>query len=151
MIELVTRDQILPVRHRVLRPRLPLETAKYPEDAHPDIFHLAEIVDDEIIACVTFFPEPTPQGEPAWRFRGMATIPDRQGQGIGGRLLERGVIEVARRGGTLVWCNGRSNAAAFYLRHGFVTRGEEFEVPPVGPHWLFVRSLDDVAAQVEVG
>jgi len=41
VIEQVTRDEIRPVRHAVLRPNLPPESATYPEDAHPDIFHLA--------------------------------------------------------------------------------------------------------------
>jgi predicted GNAT family N-acyltransferase len=141
MIELVTRDEILPLRHQALRPHLPLAAAKYPEDGHPAIFHLGRRDDTgTIIACVTFLPEAL-DGEPAWRFRGMATAAGHRNRGLGGDLLEHGLAEVARRGGTQVWCNGRKPAAAFYLRHGFHIRGEEFEVPPVGAHYLFVRTL----------
>jgi GNAT superfamily N-acetyltransferase len=140
VVERVTRDEILPVRHSVLRPGLPVETAFYPEDDGPDVFHLAERDGGAVIACATFFPEPL-DGEPAWRFRGMATLPEYRSRGVGGRLLEAGVAEVARRGGTLVWCNGRSGAAAFYRRHGFGIRGDEFDLPPIGPHYRFVRAL----------
>jgi predicted N-acetyltransferase YhbS len=140
VIQQVTREEILPLRHRALRPTLPFAAATYPEDSHPEIFHLAEIDDGTIIACVTFFPQPL-DGEPAWRFRGMATEEEHRNKGIGGQLLEAGVAEVTRRGGRLVWCNGRNLAAAFYLRHGFAIRGEEFEVPPVGLHLLFVREI----------
>lgn len=141
MIELVTREEILALRHTVLRPNLPAEAAKYPEDGHPEIFHLGDRADGgAIIACVTFLPQPI-DGVPAWRFRGMATSAEHRNLGVGGRLLEAGVAEVARRGGTVVWCNGRSAAAAFYQRHGFAIRGEEFELPPVGRHFVFVREL----------
>ncbi len=142
MITEATRDEILPLRHLVLRPNLPVETAMYPEDATEGIFHLSvRQADDAIIACVTFFPEAL-DGRPAWRFRGMATVAEHRNTGIGGQLLEHGVAEVARRGGTVVWCNGRSEAGAFYRRHGFHSVGPEFMVPPLtSPHYLFVREL----------
>jgi predicted N-acetyltransferase YhbS len=126
----------------VLRPHLPREAALYPEDAGPDVFHLAERRDGHIVSCVTFFPEPAEGvAEPAWRLRGMATAPELRGQGLGGALLEAGVAEVLRRGGRAVWCNGRTMAVPFYRRHGFTPRGEEFEVPPIGPHYRLVREL----------
>jgi predicted GNAT family N-acyltransferase len=142
MIGPVTRDEIVPLRHLVLRPGLPVETAMYPEDDTPGIFHLAERdPDGTIVACVTFFPEDL-DGEPAWRFRGMATRAERRNTGIGGRLLEAGVAEVVQRGGRVIWCNGRTAAEAFYRRHGFTSRGEQFMLPPVeSPHYLFVRHL----------
>jgi GNAT superfamily N-acetyltransferase len=87
VVERATRDEILPVRHSVLRPGLPLETAYYPDDDGPDVFHLAERARGAVIACATFFPEPL-DGEPAWRFRGMATLPEYRNRGVGGRLLE---------------------------------------------------------------
>jgi predicted N-acetyltransferase YhbS len=71
----------------------------------------------------------------------MATAVEQRGRGIGGAVLEFGVAEVARRGGTVVWCNGRVRAGDFYRRHGFVAVGEEFQVEPSGPHYVFVRSL----------
>ncbi len=144
MIEEVTRDEIVPIRHEVLRPGLPVETAMYPEDGHPQVFHLAErLVAATIIACVTFFPDELPgEPEPTWRLRGMATLEGYRNTGIGGRLLEAGVDEVARRGGKTVWCNGRTEAAEFYRRHGFHTLGDEFILPPRNhPHFVFVRPV----------
>jgi predicted GNAT family N-acyltransferase len=142
VIEQLTRDEILHLRHSVLRPGLPEDTARYPADADPDAFHLAaRDADGTVISCVSFYPEAL-QDEPAWRFRGMATAPGQRGRGIGGELLEAGVAEVVRRGGRLVWCNGRTTARAFYERHGFTARGEEFDSPPAGPHYVMVRPLD---------
>lgn len=136
----VTRDEILPLRHAVLRPHLPLSAAMYPEDSNPEIFHLGMRLEGRLIACATFFPEPL-DGRPAWRLRGMATLPEHRNAGHGGRLLEAGAAEIASRGGTLLWCAGRKSAVPFYLRHGFVIQGEEFEVPALGPHFVLVRDL----------
>ncbi len=141
MVEQVDRAEILAVRHAVLRPNLPLETALYAEDARPGVFHLAERDEDgAVIGCVTFFPDRL-AGEEAWRLRGMATVAEHRNRGVGGRMLEAGVAEVARQSGKLVWCNGRVAATAFYQRHGFAIRGDEFDLAPAGPHFLFVRQL----------
>jgi predicted GNAT family N-acyltransferase len=143
MIEMVTRDEIVAVRHEVLRPGRPVETALYPEDEFPGVFHLADRdPDGRVIACATFFPDDL-DGQPAWRLRGMATLQGHRSSGIGGRLLEAGIVEVARRGGTRVWCNGRSSAGAFYRRHGFSAISDEFMAGPnhLVPHFRFARTL----------
>jgi len=140
VVKEVNRDDIVTVRHAVLRPNLPPESAAYVEDDEPGVFHIAEHDGVTVVACASFYPQPL-DGEPAWRLRGMATLEAYRNRGIGGRLLEAGVAEVARRGGRLVWCNGRSTAMAFYLRHGFAVRGDEFDVPLTGPHYRFVRAV----------
>lgn len=140
MIAEVTRDEIVPVRHAVLRPNLPRQTCLYPEDDRPATFHLAARDADTVVACVTFTPEPL-DGVPAWRLRGMAVLPGYRNKGLGGRLLVAGVAEVTARGGQLVWCNGRAAATTFYQRYGFTVRGEEFDSPPSGPHFRFVRAI----------
>ncbi|HKA68872.1 MAG TPA: GNAT family N-acetyltransferase [Actinomycetes bacterium] len=141
-IELADRTEIFDLRRSMLRPHLPPEASVYPEEGHPDTFHLAarDPGTGAVIGCATFFPQPL-DGEPGWRFRGMATVADLRGRGIGAGVLRRGVAEVARRGGRLVWCNGRTGAAGFYERNGFTRRGAQFDVPPLGPHYLFVRYL----------
>ena len=140
-IDIVPREVIFGLRWSMLRPGLPSESAVYPEDDNPEVFHVAarDGLTGELIGCATFFPEVL-DGVPAWRFRGMATAESRRNQGIGGQVLEYGVAEAARRGATRVWCNGRSPARAFYERHDFTVVGDEFDLPPVGPHFVFIRS-----------
>jgi GNAT superfamily N-acetyltransferase len=141
VIECVPREEIFELRWSVLRPGLPRHTAEYVEDAYPDVFHLAaRDPDGTVVCCGTFFPDPL-DGAPAWRLRGMATRPERRGEGTGGALLDAGVAEVAARGGRLLWCNGRVGAAGFYQRHGFTIQGDVFEIPPIGPHHVFVRTI----------
>ena len=81
----MTRDDIVTVRHAVLRPNLPIQTAYYEEDDRPGVFHIAERDDGAVVACASFYPEPL-DGEPAWRLRGMATLEAYRNRGIS-RLL----------------------------------------------------------------
>jgi GNAT superfamily N-acetyltransferase len=149
VIELVSREEIIDLRWSVLRSGRPRHTAELPEDGAPGTFHLAERAPDgTVIGCGSFMPEPLDgaqiDGEPAdavWRLRGMATAPEHQGKGVGSRVLAAGIAEVAARGGRLLWCNGRVSAAGFYQRHGFTIRGDAFDIPPIGPHYVLTREI----------
>jgi predicted GNAT family N-acyltransferase len=160
VIDLVPWQAVLPVRHQVLRPGRPLETAQFEQDAAPDTFHVAaHDSSGAVIGCATFFPDPL-DNEPgmprsslapaqlrsapptrSWVLRGMATLPEYRGQGVGGQVLGAGMAEVTRRGGAIVWCRGRVAAGEFYRRHGFVAQGEEFQIEHSGPHYVFVCKL----------
>lgn len=137
----VPLEAVFGLRHAVLRAGLPAEAAGYPQDGRPGTFHLAAY-DGEgtVVGCVTFFPDPWRggPGAAAHRFRGMGTAPEVRGQGYGAALLKAGVAEAAARGAEIVWCNGRTSARGFYERAGFTVTGEEFQLAPSGPHYVFV-------------
>ena len=40
-----------------------------------------------------------------------------------------------------MWCNARKGAVWFYQRLGFVTVSEEFEIAPIGPHYVMEIDL----------
>ena len=86
-------------------------------------------------------------GAVQWRLRGMASEPAVRGRGLGGRVLEFGIEELARRlaakgqASATLWCNGRTRAQAFYQRHGFAPIGALFETPGTGPHYVFWRKV----------
>jgi GNAT superfamily N-acetyltransferase len=87
--------------------------------------------------------EPMPQGrEPeGWRLRGMATLPEVRGRGFGRALLEACFAHISAHGGQLLWCNARVVALGFYAHLGFVAEGEQFEIVPIGPHFVMTRRL----------
>jgi GNAT superfamily N-acetyltransferase len=80
-------------------------------------------------------------GEPGWRFRGMATDPQRRGEGAGVLVLDALVAHVAEHGGGVLWCNARTPARTFYERAGLVVRGEEWVDPEIGPHVVMWRRV----------
>lgn len=137
-VESVLVGVIRPLRHAVLRPGQPMGAAAYPQDDDPETLHLAAY--DEagaVVGCATLFPEAL-DGVPAWRLRGMATAPAARGEGYGVEILARGLEELRRRGVPLLWCNARTSAVGFYERFGFERRGAEFDLSPLGPHYLLV-------------
>ncbi|MDT0345212.1 GNAT family N-acetyltransferase [Streptomyces litchfieldiae] len=142
---LVPLSEIVALRHRILRPGLPLESAAFAEDDRPETFHVAAYDGDgtEALGCITVFPDlmTGAEGAVAYRFRGMATAEGARGRGFGAAVLEAATAEAAARGAELMWCNGRSVARGFYERQGYAVQGEEFQIEGVGPHYVFARKI----------
>ncbi len=141
-VRLASAAEVRPLRMRVLRAGRPAPESIYPYDQLPETLHLAAVVGDQVVGCATVFPEPY-EGEPdAWRLRGMAVAEGHQGRGIGAKVMERVKSELTARDVHLLWCNARTVALPFYLRHGFTTVGEEFLVAESIPHYVALLRLD---------
>jgi predicted N-acetyltransferase YhbS len=126
---------------------LPARASRYDGDDLPGAIHLGACADladeEELVGVVSFLPQ-NPAGDfdrRVYQLQGMVTLPAVRNQGIGARLAEHGLSLLSQQGTTLVWCNGRTAAAAFYERLGFQPVGEEFITPGTGPHYRFVRDL----------
>lgn len=135
--------EILPLRRAVLRPGFPVEASDYPQDAGS--VHVGAWDDDRLVGCATVFADPWP-GPPAvpdaWRLRGMAVEPDRQGTGIGAMVLAEAVAAARAAGAPLLWANGRSTAIGFYQRLGWRVAGREFTASDTGlPHFPIALDL----------
>lgn len=135
------------LRRQVLRPGQPWSSVDHDYDSWPDTFHVAAFGPrGEVAACASLHPDAAPHcpdADPAktWRLRAMASLPEVRGQGYGAAALRYGIAEVRRRGGTLLWCNARSGAVGFYERLGFSIVGDEFEIAPIGPHYVMEIEL----------
>lgn len=139
-------DEIMPLRHAVLRPGYPVDASSYAED---DVaIHMSGWDDGVLVACATVFADPWPGPPPeprAWRLRGMAVDPGRQGTGVGAAVLAAAVEAARQDGAPLMWANARSAALGFYRRYGWQVAGEEFLASDTGlPHHPIV--LADLAA-----
>jgi len=139
-----------PLRQQVLRPHEPVEALALPGDDDPDTGTFAALtVDGAVVGTATVRPERcpwAPDRTDAWRLRGMATADRLRGHGIGALVLTAALAHVGMHDGGLVWCNARTGARRFYERAGFVVKGEEFNLPDIGPHvrmWREVRRTVD--------
>ena len=144
MISRATTEQVIDLRHAVLRSGLPRETARFPGDDDATARHFVARNRDGggIIACATLHLNQW-QGEPAWQLRGMAVEPQWQGGGIGSVLLravEQSVLE-ADSPTHLLWCNARTPAEAFYRKHGWQVVGDVFDIPTAGPHVKMIKRV----------
>jgi GNAT superfamily N-acetyltransferase len=129
-------DEILPLRHRELRPGLPLEAAVFDGDTDASTRHFGAFVDGAAVACASLMARPW-HGEPAWQLRGMATRADVVRHGLGSALLR--FVEGAAGDPPLLWCNARLGAVPFYERQGWTVASARFEIAGVGPHHAMVR------------
>jgi GNAT superfamily N-acetyltransferase len=145
-IQRVTAARTFPLRQRVLRPHDTVDELSFPDDDHADTAHFAALDDGDVIGTASVRREHPPwttdPSQTAWRLRGMATADGRRSQGIGAAVLNAVLEHVAGHGGGLVWCNARLRAVAFYERAGFVTRGERWDDPTIGPHIAMQRLVE---------
>ena len=130
--------EIVALRHAVLRPGLPPESAAFDGDDAPSTRHYGAFAGGDAVGCLSFMRND--REGPAHQLRGMATADSARGTGIG-RALLRFADEalVAATGIRGLWCNARVESVGFYERAGWEVVSDVFDVPGVGPHRVMVR------------
>lgn len=98
----------------------PFEATRFPFEE--ESLHLVALEAGRVVGCVLFHPE----GSDTGRLFQMAVEPERQGMGIGVRLVRELEAEVARRGFRTVTLHARETAVGFYERLGYAVYGEPF-------------------------
>jgi ribosomal protein S18 acetylase RimI-like enzyme len=149
-------EEIIDLRHAVLREGLPRHEAVFDGDELPTTRHCgafpATRAGDQrtggkgaAVGCATMLLNAW-EGEPAWQLRGMATAPEFRGRGLGRLMLQhlerRLLDDPPRAAPRLLWCNARVPAVGFYESLGWRVVSERFEIPTAGPHVKMVRRLD---------
>lgn len=145
-IHTVPVQAILPLRHRILRAGLPIETVHCAGDNDTSTLHFAVFDGNTVIACATLLQRDLDE-QHAYQLRCMAVTEERQRTGIGGALLRHINRHVVANSVTdLLWCNARLHAASFYTRHGWQIISDPFNIPDVGPHVRMIRRLASPSA-----
>jgi len=139
----ITSAETVPLRHAVLRPGRPVETALFQGDDLPSTTHFGAFRNGQLLCIASLFEAELPDkpGVAAIQLRGMATALEAQRTGLG-QALVLGCVSFAReKGARLLWCNARTYAAGFYSKLGFEIVGKEFDIPDVGPHYRMKLEL----------
>ncbi|HSP18415.1 MAG TPA: GNAT family N-acetyltransferase [Myxococcaceae bacterium] len=126
----------LELRWRVLRKPLGhgREAVAFPFEA--ESLHLLALDGGHVVGCVLFHPE----GATTGRLFQMAVEPERQGLGLGTRLVRGLEVEVAGRGFREVVLHARDTAIGFYARLGYVSFGAPYVEVGI-PHQNMRRAL----------
>ena len=142
-IDSVRLEDVIKIRHQILRSGQPRSSCYYPEDSYKKTIHYAAFINKQIIGCASVYKESHPDFSlrQSWRIRGMAVKERLQGQNIGTQLLETCINHAVKMKGDVIWCNARDNTVKFYKRSGFKVIGDEFELPNIGPHFLLAKNL----------
>lgn len=140
-VQFIKAVDTYPLRLKVLRPGGIEDDVHFANDRLEGAFHLGVQIGGHRIAVGSFYPEPHPtlNGWKQYRLRGMATHPDFQGQGSGGRLLRFAFEHLKAQHADVLWCNARIKAVPFYEREGLVIHGDAFEIPGIGTHYVMYR------------
>jgi len=131
------------LRRALLRPHQQSHEMTWSGDEHPDTLHIGGFRDERLVGIGTVHRQVMPgSGEPdAWRIRGIAVDHGHRGHGLGYLMLYRLVEHAASRGGRVVWANATAVSFGFFEHHGFVRRGDPFELPEIGPHYVVYAEL----------
>lgn len=129
--------QELDLRWRVLRRPLGFapDAVTFPFEA--ESVHLVALAAGRVVGCVLFHPEGTETG----RLFQMAIEPDRQGTGLGTRLVRTLEGELARRGFREVTLHARDTAVGFYAGLGYAPVGPPYTEVGI-PHQNMRRAID---------
>jgi GNAT superfamily N-acetyltransferase len=72
----------------------------------------------------------------------MATAEGKRREGVGAALLNAVLEYVKLDGGGRLWCSARTSARSFYERAGFVSRGDIWDEPRLGPHVMMEMHVE---------
>ena len=134
-------EDIIDLRHVVLREGLPRSEAIFKGDELPTSHHFAAFANGRCVGCATFHLNEW-EGKPAFQLRGMATDAQFRSGGIGTKMLQL-AEETLKSAGPIrqLWCNARTPALNFYKKQGWKQLGEEFFIPTAGPHFRMIKTL----------
>jgi predicted GNAT family N-acyltransferase len=135
-------EEVIPLRHRILRKGRPIETASFAEDHFESTLHFGLYNEHGNIICCLMMTPNLYKGLDAWQLRGMATDEKWQGKGIGSELVKKSIAavqEISKK--SLLWCNARESAVGFYEKLGWKIDSELFTIEPIGPHYKMIASL----------
>jgi predicted GNAT family N-acyltransferase len=135
-------EELISLRHEVLRHGLPRESAMFDGDDAPTTRHYGAFEGMRAVGCATLMLNQW-EGELAWQVRGMATDVRFRSRGLGAALLGMAEAEVMGEPSPvrLLWCNARVPAVRFYKTLGWAVRCEPFDIPTAGPHVKMSKRL----------
>jgi GNAT superfamily N-acetyltransferase len=136
-----TLEDIVDLRHAVLRQGLPRDAAIFEGDEASTSHHFAAFADGKCVGCASFHLNEC-EKKPAYQLRGMATDAEFRGGGIGTALLNLAEQTLRAQGRIRqLWCNARTPALNFYKKQGWKVVSEEFFIPTAGPHFRMIKTL----------
>jgi predicted GNAT family N-acyltransferase len=141
-IKEIAAKETYQVRLEVLRKNIPLPY-EFQGDFDENTFHLGAFKDTKLIAVSTFMKSKNElfKGE-QYQLRGMATLSEFQGYGVGKQLMETAFQLLKEKNIDILWCNARVAALNFYRKVGMETIGKPFDVKFIGDHYVMYKNLN---------
>ena len=142
-IRIIALEDVINLRHAVLRPHQTIDDCVYESDREETTFHIGAYLNGELVSIASFNKEASEafESDNQTRLRAMATLPAYRKLGAGRLIVEFAEKILKEQGVSLLWCKGRVNVKAYYHKLGFTEYGDAFDYPPIGLHVLLYKYL----------
>ena len=141
IIKEISAQETFDIRKKVLRENIPLPY-EFPGDYEVETIHLGAFVKGVQVGVASFMKVNLEGFEGQhYQLRGMATLPNYQGQGIGRALLLNAEGILSGLDCNMIWCNARIVAQKFYEKNGYRILGDRFNIKYVGPHYKMYKKI----------
>ncbi|WP_299162338.1 GNAT family N-acetyltransferase [uncultured Tenacibaculum sp.] len=118
-IKQITPSEVLPIRHKVMWPNMPITYVSLKND--DEARHFGLFLNGEITSIISLFIENNEA-----QFRKFATLIEFQGFGYGSILLKHIISLVQKENLKKLWCNARVEKSKFYERFNLKTTNKKF-------------------------
>ncbi len=141
MIKEIQSSETYLVRQEELRKGKPLETCHFEGDDEKTTKHFGIELNEKIIGIVSVYQVNSQLffDENQFQIRGMAVLEAHQQKGYGALLIERAEKYCFEKNASVIWFNAREKAVPFYEKNGYQTKGNSFEIPEVGTHFIMFK------------
>ena len=141
IIKEIKAEETFSIRKEVLRKNIPLPY-EFKGDFDDDTIHLGAFKDGLLVGVSSFMKSSNTlfKGN-QYQLRGMATLTEYQGLGVGKRMVLKIEELLTKRGIDLVWCNARIVAVGFYKKLGYQIIGDPFEIKYIGTHYVMFKKI----------
>ena len=136
-------NDVISVRHTVLRQGKPVESCTFVGDNLQTITHFGVYIDEKIVAVISLFLNNNSNFNVSiqYQIRGMAVLQEYQKQGFGALLVKHSEAYILNKKASFIWFNARENAVEFYKNLGYIIVGNSFTIPEVGLHYLMKKEI----------
>ncbi len=129
-------EDMVALRYEILRKPLNLQFTSEQFAAEKNNYHLGYYLDCKLIACLMLVPE---TGHNI-KMKQVAVANEWQGKGIGAKIVAFAEKYAVDSGFRYVYCHARDSAVPFYVKSGYIIKGEMFQEVNI-PHYYMDKKL----------
>jgi len=142
-IKEISAQEAIIVRHPVLRKEKPIETCIFDGDDLETTHHFGLFKNSNLTGIISLFVKSNPIFAEIFQvqIRGMAILESHQKKGFGEKLIMYCEEYCMSNQFDLIWFNARTAAVGFYKKLGYKIKGNPFEIPNIGEHYLMYKKI----------
>ena len=142
-LKLINAKDTYLVRHPVLREGKPIESCIFDGDNLVTTMHVGLFIDKYLIGVSSFMKNNNNlfSDTNQYQLRGMAVLKPYQKKGFGKAIINY-AESMLKNNSTIIWCNARKVAVAFYQKNNYQIIDAPFNIGDIGVHYVMYKTLE---------